>query len=324
MSQSSLLHLPMLFEDGGELLKTYAQDQPRTDVLAVATDHESVVVREDSYQVTRLGRGDTIELQGVYVDGSQLWQFPDIIDTAASNVTSYYGEGSGEDRLLQPLFDRSLAQQLSLRPDVSNRALRARIRMGLDGEVYSFDHDLVRARVLPIDQQKCGKMLRQRKHGGLVLDTARAALAHMGYGDFRQLERDFSRPLATEDYRIASAVQTIFANFVFSKFAEQAFEADIPFLYRATQQKPRQEHGDAFHTAEPKVHLHNNYVYCTISPAFRELTALITQSLVAYYRLGGKESGVNTDVLTQFADRVNDAHKNYSEKVAQLENMRAA
>lgn len=316
-------HLGNLFADGGDLLRRSAQQVPTEEVLTLAVDGAFVEVREDSFQVQAI-KGDQFEIHGVFVDGAQIWNHPEALAEAEANVTSIYASEPGKTRLLRPLFNRDLSVQYSLRNDVANNGIRTRVKIDTDGTILDYETDVVRVRVNPMTFRKCGKLIVSRTHGRVVTDAAVAAMQYFGFENAELLYKQDGESSTQAYERIATLAQNTFANLINATFALDAGTAGKPWIYKATKPPivdpttgllPK----TAFYTQDQVPHKHVDGLYCKISPAFRELVALITQSLARFYLAGGLPEDVNTDALEQLIQRINTGYDNAEMTRAALE-----
>jgi hypothetical protein len=312
-----------LFDDGGDLLRAASSRQPKEYVHTLAIDSDQVFMREDSFQITAL-KGEMFEIQGVYVDGAQVWRYQKELLDAGRNITSIYGTESGPAKIVRPLFDRSLAERLSLHERTPNRALRARIKIDLQGEVHSYEFDTVLATVQPINRRQCGRMIATRKRGREVLDAVTAARNHFNFGGmvFSLDPRD-----QDEHHRISTDTQNILANLVASTYATHAQRERLPWIYRATNQagefyRADRPLGHSFYAVDAIPHKFTSDYYCKISPAFRELVALLTQSLAQFYMAGGKPDQVNQRVLRKLVKSINVKYDKLKQTTEGLETKR--
>lgn len=315
--------LGRLFDDGGKLVRQASTQEPKAHVHTLAIDHDGVQFREDSFQIRKL-RGELFEVEGVYVDGSQIWQYPDAIADATVNVTSIYGEEVGPERILRPLFDRQLAEKLSLKQDILNRALRARVKIDLQGKVHAYEFDWVMATVQPLNPVECGNMIAKRKRGQEVIEAVRAIQVHF---NFEQIDGDVDPDNPKEHHKIASTTQVILSNLVSSTFANHAASEKLPWIYRTTNQRGPFYRSDrplnhAYYGVDPTRHFFTDSYHCKISPAFRELVALVNQSLISYYMAGGNPNGVNEKILRRLTKRINQGYDNVEATTATLSKAR--
>lgn len=314
MAGQSPLKLDYLFADGGELLRTAALQEPAVEVMTYAADSPNVLVREDSYDAKEF-RDGTFEITGVSVDGTQLWQFPDVIEHASANITSIYSQRPGPIAPLRPLFDRQLAIEYGLRSDKTNRGIRTRIKLDPDGKLISSEIDVVNVQVIQTTRREFGEIVATTKNGDVIRRAAASALKHFGFGQEELLYTDEGKDPDQEYLRIAQLTTSAFANLINASLAQDSGNNRRPWIYKATlpakqANLPKPTPKQAFYTSEPLEHSYFGGLYCKISPAFRELVALATQSLARFDMAGGSPDDVDMVVLDGLISLINAGYSN--------------
>ena len=313
--KQTIAPIECLFEDRGEILKDSLEHNPSQTIQGVTIDQRGVTLREDGYQVSTTEIDGVFSLQGIFVDGTQLWRDPTLLRQAGENVSSLYDGSEGVGPLVRPMVDRKLCERLGLQSSTANRALVAEVKIDLDGNTHGFNSKLVMAKVKEWTHEKFGKQLYQRRHGDIVIDVARAALKNLGTCMPEQLQDEYVfEDRSKQRFRSASIIQVCFANLIYRSFAEHARDNGQKWLYRATE-TARGAHTSPRLTVDPLMHRHVDSVYMVISPAFRELEALINQSLARYYSLGGSPDGIDHELLAAYAQRINDYHAEQSASI---------